>query len=147
LVIHHSPRCSVPGGLATTHFLHMQTPRSVSCHPLGLRPFRIQPCHRQDPRICAHLGPGSFCRRSSLVPLWLLQSRPPYFMASPALNSAKHLPLDTLCHEASDLIEQIPIHPLSSTDLVALPLSRIPSVTYQALRAPLLQSFLADWSD
>jgi len=66
---------------------------------------------------------------------------------APAVNSAKHLPLDSLCHEVSNLIEQIPILPLSSTDLVALPLSRIPSVTYQALRAPLLQSLLADWSN
>jgi len=65
----------------------------------------------------------------------------------PAVNSAKHLPLDSLCHEVSDLIEEIPILPLAYTDLVALPLSRIPSVTYQALRAPLLQSLLADWLD
>ena len=65
----------------------------------------------------------------------------------PAVNSAKHLPLDSLCHEVSDLIEEIPILPLASPDLVALPLSRIPSVTYQALRAPLLQSLLADWLD
>jgi len=65
----------------------------------------------------------------------------------PAINSAKHLPLDSLCHEVSDLIEEIPILPLTTTDLVALPLSRIPSVTYQALRAPLLQSLLADRLD
>ena len=65
----------------------------------------------------------------------------------PAVNSAKHLQLDSLCHEASDLIEEIPILPLASTDLVALPLSRIPSVTYQALRVTLLQSLLADWLD
>jgi len=64
-----------------------------------------------------------------------------------AVNSAKHLPLDSLGHKVSDLIEDIPILPLASTDLVALPLSRIPSVTYQALRAPLLQSLLADWLD
>ena len=65
----------------------------------------------------------------------------------PAVNAAKHLPLDSFCHEVSDLIEEIPILPLASTNLVALPLSRMPSVTYQALRAPLLQSLLADWSD
>jgi len=65
----------------------------------------------------------------------------------PAVNSAKHLPLDPLCHEVSELIEDIPILPFASTDLVALPLSRIPSVTYQALRAALLQSLLADWLD
>jgi len=64
-----------------------------------------------------------------------------------AVNSPKHLPLDSLCHEVSDLIEEIPILPLASTDLVALPLSRIPSVTYQGLRVPLIQSLLADWSD
>ena len=62
-----------------------------------------------------------------------------------AVNSAKHLPLDSLCHEVSDLFEEIPILPLASTDLVALPLSRMPSVTYQALRVPLLQSLLTDW--
>jgi len=66
---------------------------------------------------------------------------------APVVNSATHLPLDSLCHEVSDLIEEIPILPLSSTDLVALPLSRIPFVTYQALRAPLRQSLLADWSN
>ena len=66
---------------------------------------------------------------------------------APAVNSAKHLTLDSLCHEVSDLIEEIPIIPLSSTDLVALPLSRTPSVTYQALRAHLLQSLLADCSN
>jgi len=66
---------------------------------------------------------------------------------APAVISGKHLPLDSLCHEVSDLIEEIPLLPLSSTDLVALPLSRTPSVTYQALRAPLLQSLLADWSN
>jgi len=64
-----------------------------------------------------------------------------------AVNSAKHLPLDSLCYEVSDLIEEIPILPLVSTDLVALPLLRIPSVTYQALRTPLIQSLLADWLD
>jgi len=63
------------------------------------------------------------------------------------VNSAKHLPLDSLCHEVSDHIEEIPILLLASTDLVALPLSRIPSVTYQALRAPLFQSLLTDWLD
>jgi len=65
----------------------------------------------------------------------------------PAVNSAKHLPLDSLCHEVSDLIEEIPILPLASTDLVSLPLSRIPSVTYHTLRASLLQSLLAHWLD
>ena len=63
----------------------------------------------------------------------------------PAVDSAKHLALDSLCHEVSDLMVEIPILPLSSTDLVALPLLRIPSFMYQALRAPLLQSLLADW--
>ena len=62
----------------------------------------------------------------------------------PAVNLAKHCPLDPLCHDVSDLIEEILILPLASTDLVALPLLRIPSVTYQALRAPLLESLLAD---
>jgi len=65
----------------------------------------------------------------------------------PAVNSAKHLPLDSVCHEVSDLIEEISILPLASTDLVAQPLSRVPSVTYQALRTPLIQSLLADWLD
>jgi len=78
-----APRCSVPGGLSTTHLFHLQTPPSVSCHPFGLRPFGIQPCHRPDTRICAHLGPGPFCGRSSLSPPRLSQSRPPYFMAWP----------------------------------------------------------------
>jgi len=32
---------------------------------------------------------------------------------APAVNSAKHLPLDSLCHEVSYLIEDLPIHPLS----------------------------------
>jgi len=64
-----------------------------------------------------------------------------------AVNSAKHLPLDSLCHEASDLIEEIRILPLASTDLVALPLLRGPSVTYQALRTPLIQLLLGDWLD
>jgi len=63
----------------------------------------------------------------------------------PAVNSAKHLPLDSICHEISDLIAEIPILPLASTDLVPLPLSREPSVTYQALRAPVEQLLLADW--
>jgi len=65
----------------------------------------------------------------------------------PAVNSAKHLPLDSLCHEVSDLIEEISILPLALTDLVALLLSRVPSVTYQPLRTPLIQSLLADWLD
>ena len=65
----------------------------------------------------------------------------------PAVNCTKHLPLDSLCHEVSDLIEEISILPLASTDLVALPLSRVPSVTYQALRTPLIQSLHADWLD
>jgi len=63
------------------------------------------------------------------------------------VNSAKHLPLDALCHEVPDLIEEISILPLASTDVVAQPLSRVPSVTYQALRTPLIQSLLADWLD
>ena len=63
----------------------------------------------------------------------------------PAVNSAKHLPLDSLCHEGSDLIEEILILPLASTGLVALPLSRVASVTYQAHSAPLIHSLLTDW--
>jgi len=66
---------------------------------------------------------------------------------SPEVNSAKHQPLDSVCHEVSDIIEEISILPLASTDLVAQPLSRVPSVTYQALRTPLIQSLLADWLD
>jgi len=65
----------------------------------------------------------------------------------PAVKSAKHLPLHSLSHEVSDLVAEIPILLLASTDLVALPLSREPSVTYQALRTPLIQSLLADWLD
>ena len=65
----------------------------------------------------------------------------------PALNSAKHLPLDSLCYEVSDHIEEISILPHSSTDLMAPLLSSVPSVTYQALRSPLIQSLLADWLD
>jgi len=65
----------------------------------------------------------------------------------PAVNSAKHLPLDSLCPEVSDLIVEISILPLASTDLVAQLLSRVPTVTYQALRTPLIQSLLADWLD
>ena len=65
----------------------------------------------------------------------------------PAVNSAKHIPLDSLCHEVSDLLEEMTVLPLASTDPVALPLSRVPSVTYQALRAPLIQSLLTDWLD
>jgi len=65
----------------------------------------------------------------------------------PAVKSAKQLLLDSLCHEVSDLIEEISILQLASTDLVALPLLRVPSVTYQALRSSLIQSLLADWLD
>jgi len=82
-LLHDRPRCSVPGGLTTTHLLYLQTPPSVSCHLLGLRPFGIQPCHRRDVRISAHLGLRPFCGRSWLSPPRLLQSRPPYFMAWP----------------------------------------------------------------
>jgi len=63
----------------------------------------------------------------------------------PGVNSAKHLPLDSLSHKVSDLLVEIPIVPLASTDLISLPLLRVPSVTYQALRAPLIHSLLADW--
>jgi len=63
----------------------------------------------------------------------------------PAVNSAKHLPLDSLCHKASDLVAQIPILPLVSTDIISLPLSGEPSTTYHALRTPLLESLLTDW--
>jgi len=65
----------------------------------------------------------------------------------PVGNSAKHLPLDSLYHQVSDLINEIPILPLTSTNLVALPLSRIPAITYQALRAPVLQSLHSDRLD
>jgi len=63
----------------------------------------------------------------------------------PAVNSAKQLPLDSICHDISDLIAEIPILPLASTNLIPLPLGRNPSVTYQALRAPLELLLLADW--
>ena len=63
----------------------------------------------------------------------------------PAVNSAKHLPLDSIWNDISDLIAEIPILPLASTDLVPIPLGREPSVTYHALRAPLEQLLLADW--
>jgi len=62
----------------------------------------------------------------------------------PAVNSAKDLPLDSLCHEVWNHIAEIPILALASTDLVSLPLLREPSITYQALRTPLIQSLLAD---
>jgi len=77
------PRVLCTGRPRYHPFPRMQTPPSVCSHPLGLPPFGIQPYHRQDQRICAHLGPGSFWGRSSLSPPWLLQSRPPYFMACP----------------------------------------------------------------
>jgi len=64
---------------------------------------------------------------------------------SPAVNSAKHLPPDALCLEPSDLFAPIPILPLASTELVSLALSREPSITYHALRTPLIQSLLTDW--
>jgi len=147
LLLYHRPQRSEPGGLAATHFLYLQTPTSVSCHPLGRRPFGIQPCHRPDTRICAHLGPLSFCRRSSVSPCWILQSRPPYFMAWPGGHFRQAHTTRLFVSRGSDLIEEIPILPLASTDLVVLPLSRMPSVTYQALRVPLRQSLLADWSD
>ena len=63
----------------------------------------------------------------------------------PAVHSTKHLPLDSICLKISELIAEIPFLPLASTDLLPLPLSREPSVTYQALRAPLEQLLLADW--
>jgi len=63
----------------------------------------------------------------------------------PAINSTKHLPLDSVCHQISDLIVEVPILPLDSTDLVSLLLRREPSVTFQALRPPLLQLLLAHW--
>ena len=50
-----------------------------------------------------------------------------------AVNSGKHLPLDSLCDKVSDVIGEIAILPLTSTDLVGLPQSRLPSVTYCAL--------------
>ena len=62
-----------------------------------------------------------------------------------AVNSSKHLPLDSLCHQVTDLIEEISILPLASTDLVAHLRSRVPSLTYQALITPLIQSPLTDW--
>jgi len=61
------------------------------------------------------------------------------------VNSAKHLPLDSRYHKASDIIAEVPILQLSPTDLLSLPLSREPSITYQALRTPLVQLLLADW--
>jgi len=64
-----------------------------------------------------------------------------------AVISAKHLPVDSLCHEVSDLIAEVPILMLASTDLVSLPLLREPSITYQALRTPLIQSLLTHWLD
>ena len=68
-------------------------------------------------------------------------------MAPPWVNSAKHLPLDSMCHEICNLIAAVPIVPLASTDLVSLPLQREPLVTFQALRGPLSQLFLAHWLD
>jgi len=60
------------------------------------------------------------------------------------VNSTKHLPLDSIYHEISNRIVEIPILPLTWTDLVPLPLGREPSVTYQALKAPLEQLLLTD---
>jgi len=121
---------------------------------------------RRSAAICLVCAPSEFnpatARIPESVPTWgqgrsaddhrflLVGSSKAVHLTSwlgPAVNSAKHLPLDSLCHEVSDLIEEIPILPLASADLVALPLSRIPSVTYQARRVPLLQSLLADLSD
>jgi len=117
-------------------FWHVVLPWTTNCFCTTTRipesvPTWDQGRSADDPRF---LLPGS--SKPIHLTSWL----------APAVNSAKHLPLDSLCHEVSDLIEEIPILPLSSTELVALPLSRIPSITYQALRAPLLQSLLADWS-
>jgi len=65
----------------------------------------------------------------------------------PAVNSAKHLPLDSLFHQVSDILVEIPILPLASTDLVGLLLLRAASVIYQGLRTALILSLLADWLD
>ena len=63
----------------------------------------------------------------------------------PAVNSAKHLALDCLCHDISNLIAEVPILPLASTNLVSLSLLQEPSISYQALRTPLEQLLLTNW--
>jgi len=55
----------------------------------------------------------------------------------PVINSTKHLPLDYMCHNISNLIAEVPILTLGSTDLVSLPLRREPLVTYEACRPSL----------
>ena len=65
----------------------------------------------------------------------------------PAVNSVKQLPLGSLYYDISNVIAEVPIHPLALTDLISLPLLRKPFVSYQALRAPLEQLLLADWLD
>jgi len=120
--------------------------RSAALH-LVCAPSEFNPATARIPESVPTWDQG----RSADDHRFLLQgSSKPVHLTSwlgPAVNSAKHLPLDSLCHEVSDLIEEISILPLASTDLVALPLSRVPSVTYQALRTPLIQSLLADWLD
>jgi len=50
-----------------------------------------------------------------------------------------------MCHDISNLIAELPILPLSSTDLITLPLLWELSVTYQALRAAVEELLLDDW--
>lgn len=63
----------------------------------------------------------------------------------PAVNSAKHLPLDALCHLVHDLIKAIPILPLTPSSQAVASSGQEPSTSFAAIRATLEPLLLADW--
>ena len=63
----------------------------------------------------------------------------------PAVNSAKHLPLDALCHLVHDLIRDIPVLPLTPSSQSVASAGREPSTSFAAIRATLEPLLLADW--
>jgi len=141
------------------------TTRGALCREASLPPiaFICRHCRRSAalPLVCA---PSKFSpattRIPDSVPTWV-QGRSadhlPFLLQGsikaihlsswlrPAVNSAKNLPLDSMCHEISNRITEVHILQLASTNLVSRPLQREPSVTFQALRARPLQVLLADW--
>ena len=120
------------------------------CRQAALRlvclPLRYNPAAARLPHSVPSWDPG----RSADNHRFLLHgSRKASHIISwdgPAVNAAKHLPLDALCHIVHDLISSLAVLPLTPSSQAETSSGPTPSTSFVAIKATLEPLHLADWN-
>ena len=120
-------------------------PRQAALH-LVCSPSRYNPAAARLPNSVPSWDPGRSaddhrfllhgCRKASHIVSW----------DRPAVNTAKHLPLDALCHIVHDLISSTAVLPLTPSSQAETSTGPTPSTSFAAIKATLKPLLLADWN-